>query len=51
MKKTFEVLKFSFIALCVVAVMTIAGYTQYTLWKECRSIHSWMYCMHTLNRD
>ena len=36
--------------LCVVALL--GGLVAYnvTLWQECRSIHSFMYCMHTLSK-
>lgn len=33
---------------CVTALFAGLGYYEYSLWQECRSDHSWLYCLRVL---
>jgi hypothetical protein len=34
----------------IAAIVVLAIWIQYQLWDECRSDHSWLYCMRVLGK-
>jgi hypothetical protein len=38
------------IALVIIAVFSLWFYYEVSVWRECRTDHSWFYCMRVLNK-
>ena len=43
-------MRYILVAAAAIAMLSIAGYWEYSVWGECRSDHSFYYCMRVLSK-